>query len=91
MNPLTAAKIKDFFPKHTIPCVQKFILLMECILQSRTVCLYKCRDKAPQLNSRPSKSNMVQCSQYFILIKAIKNLQENETICRKAGSYFGYE
>ena len=35
--------------------------------------------------------NMVQCSQHFILIKAIKNLQENETICRKAGSYFGYE
>jgi hypothetical protein len=26
------------------------------------------------------KSNMIQCSQYFTLIKAIKNLQEKETI-----------
>ncbi len=50
MNLLTAAKIKGFFPKHPIPCVQKFILLLKCILQSRTVCLYKCRDKASQLN-----------------------------------------
>jgi hypothetical protein len=32
------------------------------------------------LFSRPLKSNMIQCSQYFILIKAIKNLQENATI-----------
>jgi hypothetical protein len=30
--------------------------------------------------SRPLKSNMIQCSQYFTLIKAIKNLQEKETI-----------
>ena len=47
---LITAEIKGFFPKHTIPCIQKFILLLECILQSRTVCLYKCRDKASQLN-----------------------------------------
>lgn len=50
MNVLTGAKIKVFFPGYTIPCIKNFILLMECILQSRTVSLYKCRDKASQLN-----------------------------------------
>jgi len=34
---------------------------------------------------------MVQCSQYFTLIKAIKNLQEKETIELKAVRYFGHE
>lgn len=51
MNILAIAKIKEFFPSHTMPCVKKFILLMECILQCRTVCLYKCRDKASELNN----------------------------------------
>ena len=40
-----------------------------------------CRSELRHLPlSRPLKSNMLQCSQYFTLIKAIKNLQENETI-----------
>ena len=34
---------------------------------------------------------MIQCSQYFILIKAIKNLQAKETIELKAVRYFGRE
>lgn len=57
MNILTSAKIKVFFPRHTSPCIKKFILLMECILQSRTVCLYKCRDKVSQL-SKGKKTNI---------------------------------
>ena len=59
MNLLTASKVKRFFPEHTMPCIKNFILLMTTIIQSRTVCLYKCRDKvgqmsaehAPQINS----------------------------------------
>lgn len=50
MNLLASAKIKVFFPRHTLPCIKNFILLMECILQSRTVSLYKCRDKASELH-----------------------------------------
>ena len=50
MNILTSTKIKVFFPRHTLPRIKKFILLMECILQSRTVSLYKCRDKVSQLS-----------------------------------------
>ena len=52
MNLLTGAKIKVFFPRHTLPCIKTFIVLMQCILQSRTVCLYKCRDKAFQISGR---------------------------------------
>ena len=41
---------------------------------------YSKRELERQISSRSLKSNMVQCSQYFILIKAIKNLQVNTTI-----------
>ncbi len=54
MNILTSSKIKVFFPRHTVPCIKTFILLMTCILQSRTVCLYKCRDKV----NREKKTNI---------------------------------
>jgi hypothetical protein len=57
MNTLTIAKIKKFFPKHTMPCVKNFILLMNCILQCRTVCLYKCRDKALQRDKKRKSMN----------------------------------
>ena len=57
MDPFTSAKIKSFFPRHTVPCIKTFILLMQCILQSRTVCLYKCRDKASQVK-RGKKINI---------------------------------
>ena len=52
MNIFSIAKIKVFFPRHTLPCIKTFLLLMKCILQSRTVCLYKCRDKAFELNKK---------------------------------------
>ena len=56
MTLLTSIKIKIFFPEHTMPCIKKFILLMECILQSRTVCLYKCRDRASSLSKGTARS-----------------------------------
>lgn len=36
-------EIKSFFPNHRICVVKNFILLVQCIFKSRTVCLYKCR------------------------------------------------
>ena len=59
MNLPTSAKISKNFPNHTQSCINNFILLMELIMQSRTICLYKCRNKVqsirkethPQLNS----------------------------------------
>jgi len=49
MNVLSL-KIKKFFPQHSFPCIRNFILITESILHSRTVCLYKCRDKIPYLS-----------------------------------------
>lgn len=70
MNLLTSTKIKVFFPMHTFPCIKKFILLMECILQSRTVCLYKCRDKASQLSQKAGATTIN--SSYVGLIRFFK-------------------
>ncbi|MFM2267071.1 MAG: hypothetical protein RL757_512 [Bacteroidota bacterium] len=36
-------KVKEFFPYHRQELVKTFLLLSQCILQSRTLCLYKCR------------------------------------------------
>ncbi|MEM1137588.1 MAG: transposase [Bacteroidota bacterium] len=36
-------EIKRFFPTHRICVVKVFILLSQCIIRCRTVCLYKCR------------------------------------------------
>jgi hypothetical protein len=68
---LFATKVKDYFPKHGNPCIENFILLMECILQTRTVCLYKCRDKV----SRLKRINNGKCSEnscYMRLIRFFK-------------------
>lgn len=69
MDIFTSAKIKVFFPSHTMPCMKKFILLMECILQCRTVCLYKCRDRVSEL-SKGKKLNIN--SRYVGLIRFFK-------------------
>jgi len=36
-------EIKRFFPIHRICVVKVFMLLVQCIIRCRTVCLYKCR------------------------------------------------
>lgn len=41
-------KIKEFFPKHRVCLVKVLLLLLECILQSRTVNLNKCKSKVGQ-------------------------------------------
>jgi len=66
---LLANKVKRFFPEHTMPCIKNFILLMETIVQSRTVCLYKCRDKVGQINT--SHTAQVNSS-YMRLIRFFK-------------------
>lgn len=68
MNTLSMAKIKVFFPKHTVPCIKNFILLMNCILQCRTVCLYKCRDKVLQTDKKRKSMN----NAYVKLIRFFK-------------------
>jgi hypothetical protein len=65
MNLLASSKIKVFFPRHTLPCVKNFILLMTCILQSRTVCLYKCRDKTSQLKRANINTGYTRLIRFF--------------------------
>lgn len=36
-------EIKSFFPNQSKPIVKVAILLIQCIMRARTVCLYKCR------------------------------------------------
>jgi hypothetical protein len=48
MKPLTDIdKIKRFFPKHSKAMVKNFILIAQCVLAAKTVCLYKCATKVP--------------------------------------------
>jgi hypothetical protein len=68
---LFATKVKDYFPFHSNPCIENFILLMQCILQTRTVCLYKCRDKVSQLK-RNHKGRCNENSSYMRLIRFFK-------------------
>lgn len=70
MKILTSAKIKKFFPNHTTPCVKNFILLMTAILQTRTVCLYKCRDKVSVLSGHKDQQQLNSC--YMRLIRFFK-------------------
>lgn len=68
---LFSNKLKDYFPFHGIPCIENFILLMECIIQTRTVCLYKCRDKVAHLKGfQKDKFNEHSC--YMRLIRFFK-------------------
>jgi hypothetical protein len=76
MNLLTSDKIKQFFPDHTVPCVKNFVLLMNLIIQCRTVSLYKCRDKVQQY----SKGTKNQSSCYSRLIRFFKMKKVEEFV-----------
>ena len=62
-------EIKRFFPLHRICVVKVFILLSQCILRCRTVCLYKCRaEMGSVLGKKDLKLNTV----YMRLIRFFK-------------------
>ena len=70
MTTLTDAdKIKLYFPKHTKRMLKLFVLIINCIVQSRTVCLYKCRDKVPGALGKKHKakanSNYMRIIRFF--------------------------
>jgi len=53
MKPLTKKdkikEIKQYFPKHSKAVVRTMLILAQSILQLRTVCLYKCKDKVSEI------------------------------------------
>jgi Transposase DDE domain len=68
MKELTKCKLKSFFPNHTLPQVKNFTLLLTCILQCRTVNLYKCKDYVPNLcrnKSSGANSNYTRLIRFF--------------------------
>jgi len=73
MNLLTS-EIKKYFPHHTLPCVKNFVLLMNLIIQSRTVSLYKCRDKVQQYCK--GTKNMNSCYSRLIRFFKMKYVEE---------------
>ena len=62
-------EIKRFFPNHRICVVKNFILLVQCILKCRTVCLYKCR---AEVGSILGKKDIKLKTAYARLIRFFK-------------------
>lgn len=62
-------EIKRFFPIHRICVVKVFMLLVQCILRSRTVCLYKCRT---EVGSVLGEKNIKLNTAYARLIRFFK-------------------
>lgn len=58
MKPLTDKnkinEIKRHFPKHSQATVSTMLIIAQSILQLRTVCLYKCKDKIGEITGRKS-------------------------------------
>lgn len=66
-------KIKRFFPLHRICVVKVFILLVQCILRCRTVCLNKCKTEVGAvLNLK--EVNLASAYKRFIRFFKIKNI-----------------
>lgn len=70
-------EIKRFFPIHRICVVKVFMLLVQCIIRSRTVCLYKCRaEVGAVLNQKNIKLNTA----YTRLIRFFK-IKNGDAFC----------
>jgi hypothetical protein len=68
MKYFTPQKLKLFFPSHSICQVKNFILMLNCMLESKTVALSKCKDYVSKLikNSRlETNSNYVRLIRFF--------------------------
>ena len=63
-------KIRRFFPNHTRKMTSNFLMIIHCIVQSRTVCLYKCRDKVSGAIGKNHKAK--SGSDYMRLIRFFK-------------------
>lgn len=77
-KPLPAVgEIKEFFPKHRICVVKVFLLLLNCVIQSGTVNLNKCRVKAGIVTGEP---DLKLSSVYTRLIRFF-NMGNRDAFC----------
>ena len=67
-------KIKSYFPKHSTAVVRTMLILAQSILQLRTVCLYKCKDKVGEITGDKSikvSSHYKRLLRFFEINKVI--------------------
>ncbi|NJL76057.1 MAG: transposase [Saprospiraceae bacterium] len=64
-------EVKQFFPYHRKELVNKFILIAQCLFQSRTVILYKMRNEAGIATGKKDlvKENVYKCFIRFFSMK----------------------
>ena len=73
MNLLTDLnKIKDNFPHHSKCQIRTLLIILGCMLELRTVCLYKCKDKVGNMTgkkNRKSESNYKRLLRFYAIKK----------------------
>lgn len=65
-------EIKQHFPKHTKANVKTFIAIITCMLQLRSTCLYKCKDKMASVTGKQktqAMSHYKTITRFFLLAK----------------------
>ena len=61
--------LHEYFPYHSLWILKNFLILVECIIQTRSVSLYKCRDKMPEITGN---KNVKADSHYAKLLRFFK-------------------
>jgi hypothetical protein len=73
-------EIKLYFPKHSTAVVRTMLILAQSILQLRTVCLYKCKDKVSEITG---DKNTKVSSHYKRLLRFFE-IEKVTTFCEGA-------
>jgi len=70
-------EIKKFFPKHSKTKVKTFIVIASCMLQLRTTCLYKCKDKMGEVTG----NKKTQAMSHYKTILRFFNISKTNFFC----------
>lgn len=78
MNLLTKVdEIKEYFPNHSKFILRTFLILLGCVLELRTVCLYKCKDKVSRITGN---FNSTTASHYKLLLRFF-SIEQTDQFC----------
>jgi hypothetical protein len=84
MKPLTdknkIREIKSYFPKHSTAIICTMLILAQCILQLRTVCLYKCKDKVSEIKG----DKKTKVSSHYKRLLRFFEIEKVTTFCEGA-------
>lgn len=68
-------KIKENFPHHSKCKIRTLLIVLGCMLELRTVCLYKCKDKVGEISGKKknsANSNYKHLLRFFVMEKIDK-------------------